>query len=329
MPGKGPPRTLSAERAREIVQLFNEGVVISEIADRFGIGRTTVNRTLKRLGVAKPRDRAKPRIDKDIKTALVAACQGGTPINEVAQRFEVSRGTVARALRNKAITLKIGRPPCHALDHGAFSVLTREALYWLGFIFTDGCIISDAFGAPIVALNIQIGDRSHVENFRSFLKSNHAITVCAPGESMIGTRLVRNSGSVTFRVRSERLVAALQSYGMTWKKADRGDIHPALVTSADFWRGCIDGDGTIGLSDDRYAAISLVGYTSMLEHFKRFLLYNGLADLQITPTTSGIWRIGTTAGPARRIINALYGKGGPALQRKNEGAQLILKTIKP
>lgn len=322
----GPSRLLDRSREFEIVQMFNSGATERDIATKFGIGNTTVHRTLLRCGIEKPEDRTKPRISEEQKRLAVEACVDGATIEEAVAKFGMSKSTVDRFLRNQRISLILGCPATCEVDHTAFAIINRESAYWMGWMFTDGCISQDNYGAPTVGMNIKESDKSHVEKFRTFLKSTHAITHCAPKVSVLKNGQVINGGpSVTFRVRSEKLVADLKIYGMDWKKGERDYISPLLTSSADFWRGCVDGDGTLCLLKNRYAGFSLAGNYPLLTHFQKFLRNNNLVSLNIGPTDSGIFRIGTAGTTGYDVIETLYGHGGTALERKYNHAQELLK----
>jgi hypothetical protein len=62
---------------------------------------------------------------------------------------------------------------------------------------------------------------------------------------------------------------------------------------------------------------------SLVEMFRTFLINRGLAKLELSPTTSGIWKIETSGSTATAIITTLYENASVALDRKNYRAQLI------
>ncbi len=326
----GPARMLDKEREAAIVQMFNDGATEHAVAAHFGVGRTTVQRTLKRCGAVKSADRTKPRVSRARKQHAVAACVDGMTINEAVDKFGMSKATIDRFLREQKISLVIGCPPTCDVDHTMFTTVNRESAYWMGWLFTDGCVSQDDYGAPTVGMNIQAGDKGHVEKFRDFLKSTHAITHCAAKDSVLKNGQVIHGGpSVTFRVRSEQIVSDLNRHGMDWKKTNRDYINPELVSSPDFWRGCVDGDGSIGLLQNRYPTVELAGNMPLLTHFQRFLTDNNFYTLNIGKTASGIFRTNACGGTAYELLDLLYSHGGPALKRKYERAQELLESTAP
>ena len=69
------------------------------------------------------------------------------------------------------------------LNHEAFDIVTNDAAYWIGFLFADGSVIKQQKGAPQVQLRLSEVDRGHLEKFRHFLDSTHAIGTSPPGNS--------------------------------------------------------------------------------------------------------------------------------------------------
>jgi hypothetical protein len=89
---------------------------------------------------------------------------------------------------------------------------------------------------PRVQLRLSEIDRGHVEKFRQFLSSTHAVTVSPPGN--FGG--YQSRASVCYTVSSRRLGERLLELGRY-----EGQIAAELVGSRHFWRGVVDGDGSI------------------------------------------------------------------------------------
>lgn len=325
----GPKRIVDDDTARAIIKAFEEGATEAQLGERFGIGKSTARRVLLRAGVVKPPHRAKPRVSQSKKDAAFAACvEEGATRKEAATLTEISESTVRRILQARDARLQMGRPPSAGidLDHFAFEIVTRQSAYWMGFICTDGALCEDDYGAPTLEFNIQERDVAHIEKLKIFLRSKHAITRCAPKNATRKDGLIIKSGpSVSFHVRSEQLAADLVSHGIDWGKTERVDLDPLLIESPDFWRGCVDGDGWVTHKNAPRPAYSLAGSTSILQSFQIFLRENGVHNLNLSPTDSGIFRIGTEGRYAHRILKLLYGHGGTALDRKKKRADSLIE----
>jgi hypothetical protein len=211
--------------------------------------------------------------------------------------------------------------------HGAFDTLTPEAAYWLGFLFADGSVCTSRARVPSITLGLSACDREHVEQFRAFVGSGHAITDVPPYRLATGyvgqPKCVLTFGSAQLAQR----VLALGRYS--------GPIDGELAASRHFWRGVVDGDGSIGIylygspNGDgmrrRYAAFSVAGQQPLLDAFNRFLAANDLPCRKVSPRKSArVCTMTATGRPAERIVHLLYRDAPAVLRRKAVKAQEII-----
>jgi hypothetical protein len=312
----GPKRKLTSEQERDIVgRYLVDKQTVNAISEALAIPRITVQRTLARNNIAPRAELAKPRVYYARKTGAVEACLNGLTVDEAARKFGMSSKTVARALREHGVVLPKGARPTCTLDHHAFDEITPASAYWMGFLFADGAVGDDGYGAPWVATHLAERDRGHVEKFRDFLGSNHAITRTVTEQRFGGP-------AVYFKVRSRRLVDALGKAGMCPGKEKREPCEE-LVASRDFWRGAVDGDGTIG-QYGTYPTFHMCGSEALLTCLQHFLCVHDLGGLRQTRTQSGIYRVQTCSRKATRIIRLLYENATIGLDRKLERAKAIL-----
>ena len=200
----------------------------------------------------------------------------------------------------------------HTLKHDAFDVLTPDTAYWCGFLFADGTI--GKRGTPDVAVTLSECDRGHLEKLRTFLGSTHAITNIAGhtwGDVYISEPAAR------FSVRSARLASRLLELGRY-----EGPVGGELASSRDFWRGVVDGDGTVGISCD-LPFLKLVGSRRLLEAYVRFLGRVGTRRLHVRPHKT-IFCVSTSGSTAERVIDRLYSDATTVLDRKAAKAADIL-----
>lgn len=200
------------------------------------------------------------------------------------------------------------------LNHAAFDVLTPEAAYWCGFIAADGTIVQRSDGAPEVAIVLARNDEGHLEKFRNFLGSGHAITHVKTCKSSY----VGSTGGVRFSIRSQRIAGRLTELGVK-----HGPLAPELAVSRDFWRGAVDGDGYIGVADGR-AQFKLVGRESLLLNFEGMARLAG-CRMTVRPHKS-IYVVGTSGAGAERIVGYLYEGATIGLDRKVNAARNIRDT---
>jgi hypothetical protein len=101
----------------------------------------------------------------------------------------------------------------------------------LGFLLADGCVTNN----HVLSLCLKAADQYHIEQFRDFLGSDHPIHLFQR----------RNSSESSFFVASVHLCTALAYYGVTPRKSRTASASAELRENAHFWRGLIDGDGTL------------------------------------------------------------------------------------
>lgn len=308
--------SLTPEQELEVVQRHKDGETLRGIASNYGVNFMTIQNTLRRHGV----DKVKPRITDKQKNTIVEACRTGSTAGEAARAGGASVETVFRILRDADIRLPAGRPRSCKVDDTAFDVLTPEGLYWIGFLFADGCISRTDKGSPRLICTLGEKDRAHVVLLRSFLKSTHAIIEVPKTKSSMGGPFV------SYSVRSRPICDALTTYGIVTKRT-RVPVD-ALVGSHDFWRGAVDGDGWLGTArygEHLYPYVGLSGQHLLLEAFQRFLSSRSLTVLNIVPTESGIWRVETSgSGGAGDIVRTLYENATVGLDRKLGRARAIM-----
>jgi DNA invertase Pin-like site-specific DNA recombinase len=205
------------------------------------------------------------------------------------------------------------------LNHEAFDIVNDDTAYWIGFLFADGSVIQQQKGAPLVQLRLSEIDRGQLENFRQFLDSTHAISTSPPGN--FGG--YRSRASVRYVVSSRRLGQRLLELGRY-----EGPIAPELVTSRHFWRGVVDGDGSIYTLKTGYYGIGLVGSQRLLDAFLGFLRERNLSGRMTVSPHKSIHGVSTAGHLAELIIDELYRNAATALARKAAAAGPIIESVR-
>ena len=128
----------------------------------------------------------------------------------------------------------------------------------------------------------------------------------------------RSKPSVRLAISSARLAEQLLSLGRY-----EGSINDSLIQSRDFWRGVVDGDGSLGILATGYAYFELVGSRRLLEACLSFLKSNGLGARMTIRADKTIFQIATAGYIAEKIVVFLYGNATVALDRKAATAAKI------
>lgn len=304
----------AAHRAN-VAARYAAGESAQQIGDSLGVTRQAIVGMIRRQGIPMPHPNAKTTAAQ--KVEIVERYVAGGRASAPAAAFNVSEPTVRMLLLRRGVTLRQ-----HHLWHEAFDELTPNATYWIGFLFADGTVSVRPGLRPHIGLGLAGRDSRHLEELRAFLRSTGSISMRA---ALDVTDSGRTRGpTCQFSVRSDRLAARLLDLGRY-----AGAVNAELAASRHFWRGVVDGDGSIGAyptasstSPHLKAQIRLCGERRLLESFAAFLTSQGMARLSVRPHKS-IWNIGTTGVSAERIIALLYHDAPTALARKAEAAARI------
>ncbi|HTT74203.1 MAG TPA: hypothetical protein VMG99_08725 [Thermoplasmata archaeon] len=207
-------------------------------------------------------------------------------------------------------------------EHVFDAPLSPEAQYWVGFLMADGSVGFTGPNAGHIVLALQERDRGHVEAFRRFLGSTHAIYARAPAPAPGG---YTSTGLAQLKVESADLVRALERYGVVPGKSRRTRVL-GLEQSRDFWRGVVDGDGSVGVQVTGRSKgvpwLALAGSPGLLEQFVHFVHREEPDSTQVPSIRPNGLAVLTYRGPmACRILRRLYAGAAVALPRKLEAAR--------
>jgi hypothetical protein len=268
---------------------------------------------------------------EDIKS-MTSLYLSGTSINSLAKIYNHAPETCKRALIDSGVEMRSFRRANilngknirkYKLNESYFHTIdTEDKAYWLGFIATDGNInkVSNT-----LYISLQERDRMHLLKLLKCLGSNYNVV-----------DHTNTNGSKQSRV-------AITSYDMKCDLVRHGimpnkslTITPPIFYDVSlekaFWRGCVDGDGTIfrrNKNDNRKEwAISLLGTYAMVDAFSQFVTKGtGLRPRNIMQD-SKIYRVSYQGsfGPIT-VIKYLYGSAKIFLDRKMNLANEAMTDI--
>ena len=193
-----------------------------------------------------------------------------------------------------------------APDLGAFSSINPRSAYWLGFLLADGCV-----SRRQVIIVLQTRDAAHLRAFLEFLGCE---------DRPLG---IANAGrAARLCIGSAALARQLTAFGLDPQHKHESAVRRDLAMSRDFWRGVIDGDGSVkALGPKRMPQLQLVGSPIVVSQFATFLgtvSSDGYVPHSFAHSQSQVVRLVSISGRrAKGAIEALYG-GIPrdALARK-------------
>lgn len=171
--------------------------------------------------------------------------------------------TLTRTVTTNQLTAGIARScGCHRdadVDKTRFAEITTEAdAYWLGFMYTDGCLSTRGYS---VRLTLKSTDFGHVEDFARYMGSQKPIYFGTDG---------KGHKRATFAAGTRVVHSNLVRQGCTPQKT--WTITPWVGPShlmRHFWRGCVDGDGWVAVGKQTH--LGLCGNEAMVRGFARFV----------------------------------------------------------
>jgi len=254
---------------------------------------------------------------------VLAAYAGGATQEVIRQEFHVGRDALLSALMRAGVVRRTRAAASrrYLLDESVFDVITPESAYWIGFLMADGCVTGGTGGHGYkLAVGLAEKDVRHLESLRSFLKSNH------PLHEVVQQRAGRQHAATYLIVCSDRLCRALISHGVAERKTFTARASSNLTFNRDFWRGLVDGDGSLGWDKTVRPVLSITNASRVLvDQFTLYLRSNGVQVADPTADRS-TWRAKVSCGKAVRAARLLYSDCTVALARKRVLAHAFMES---
>jgi len=308
-------KTFSDEQEREIAKKYLEGENSTDLSKEYGVSHHTIIRAMSRQGV-------NPRLSfmEKVSAGVISGEEigklylDGVSATQVGEKFNVDRHTIKKVLQQQGIKMRSRHDACmkHSLNENAFNVLNDKSAYWLGFMMADGNVcLPSAGGQPKIAIGLNVKDKAHVEKFRSFLRSTHKISY------------YKKNNAVNFAVSSQKLADSLAAYNIVPRKSFIATAPDALVNEPNFWRGLIDGDGTVAINKDGCPLVTLYGSYSIVNQFSKFIKsYEPKCRATVAPR-GNIGSVTAYGRYATHILWILYHDASVSLNRKAATARKI------
>jgi hypothetical protein len=196
--------------------------------------------------------------------------------------------------------------------------LSPEAKYWLGFILADGYLCRNKLN-----IKLHFRDKEHLQKLLALLGSKSKVYILEDVQTTFGV-----TTSALLSIKSQRLVDQLLQLGIEYRKSLTATPLVNLEYDVDFWRGVIDGDGSLRIRSGIYvyAEIAICGTESIVQGFADFAKI--VAPTPHTPkiTKRKSTHFGFAVGGSRasKIVSLQYYPHCLSLDRK----QIIADKIK-
>lgn len=323
----------TSKQVKEFTERYESGESLVEISKTELVSNTTLAKILGEHGL-KFRQNNKPFISKSVEKEIVALYKTGVGTREIAGAFSHGVKTIRSVLVKKGIKVRnrfegisathrrTNYKRKHSIDESVFDRITEQSAYWIGFLMADGYISKNK---SAVHLNLKADDETHIRKFRKFLKSSHKITVRDVLLKHYGI-----SKAACYSFNSFKIVKTLKDFGVTNRKSLTAKAKK-IQNNPHFWRGVIDGDGSIFLSKtgNNNLIVALVGSKTIIEQFLQFVN-------TITKTNASVREIKKSKAfetrisgfIAEKVLQRIYKNPKISLDRKHETVKEVFNIYK-
>jgi hypothetical protein len=313
-------------KIHEAIAMHQSGHSIESVAEKFGVSSRVIGPLFKKYG-AKLHKESK-RIPDHQQAELARLYREGQSTYSLASDTGISPAGIMKCIaRQKVAARPLGyRNRRLPLNETVFDEITEESAYWAGFLMGDGCVSIGRNGHRLMLSLAQI-DREHVEKFRDFLGSKHAIVTSIRGDVKINKTYNPNvrREMATLVIPSKRLCDAVGKFGVVPRKTFYATASHDLEFNRNFWRGMIDSDGCIYRTRSRIAPFNLrpsdvrIFFCSASERlvmqFQEFVKKHVQSKASILKNRN-LYRLSLSGNPAISLIKVLYQDCSVALPRK-------------
>ena len=188
------------------------------------------------------------------------------------------------------------------IDEGFFSNLTKESVYLLGWLYSDGNVTQDlrTFRFHLSGKDVEI-----LEKMKKVLKSSHKITI--------------RGKYVKFAVHSVKMCRDLVRLGCGPRKARKIVFPPGMSSNivSHFVRGYFDGDGSIFFNYPNTIRIRFVGNQEFMKSLAEKVQMILKLRMYVRETVPPLWKAEVFGDNARKLCHWMYsGSGELKLDRK-------------
>lgn len=248
----------------------------------------------------------------------VSLYQGGMSASSIAKIMGDHTSSVTRRLKRLGIEMRsltdavnlsyaqderqsIGRPREYTVNQSFFDVITPDSAYIVGVVQADGTMTKDRF-----SISAKASDAYYLSTLADAMQSNRPLQKVKHPHGEI-VRLVVNSS---------RMASALSRWGIHSPRTWTASTHESMLLDRDYWRGMIDGDGT--LCEDRKGRriLKIVGSKAICDQFLDFARHYGYGyRVKVHPCKS-IFNVGLNGDEAVCVAKLLYSNASLFLPRK-------------
>lgn len=253
---------------------------------------------------------------------IIKLYRDGWSMQSLANRFNVSHSVIKLRLINNKIPLRniseavsgmlsvdksiysrTGRQRQYPLNDTFFDILTPDSAYVIGLLQADGSVNSKR-----MTITLKPRDEELLKVVMGKMGASRPLKI---RKSPLGS-------GICLDISSRKLVTSLAKWGLHSPKTYTASTHSDLLLNRDYWRGVIDGDGTLCASSVGNKIMSLVGSENICHQFLSFCREFGYIGGANVNHHKNIFSIQIKNSEAIKIAKVLYDKASIYLPRKYE-----------
>lgn len=327
----------------KILQEYISGATVSEISKTYDCNWKTVRKILEDKGVEMRQFGDYKLRLKDVCALYEDMIQSRKSLSTVAKENNISRyilkdrfleqGLQIRTKSEEQEIVNLEKYPNFVWNF--FEGESAEVLYWLGFIAADGTISGNPSRKMKLSIGLKHTDASHLRKLVGLL--NHGtirVDDMSKYNSYIGDKRINSGKIAKLEISSTSLCRSIVKRGITPRKTYSLKLTKQLKLSRDFWRGYVDGDGSLTKLRNKKGGIATVltlggASKSVVLDFRKFLELHGVFDTNISTRKykKPFYILSLSGERARRTAELLY-KDAPIdarLERKYKIAMTWLR----
>ena len=229
---------LPESKIRKAIALYRKGHSSLVVAEKIGVSASTVCHYLRERGVDLHDPSLRNRLTNAQQKDVIRFYEAGKTMYEVADEIGTSYTTVFNCLKRHGVKSRRSadyRPSSFFDEHFFDNITTEEQAYFLGFMFADGCVLSDRNYS--IRINLHEKDREILERFRALLRLTYPLY------------RFNTLNQYCLQVSSKHMSERLTELGCVRRKTLILKFPKWLPSELErhFIRGYFDGDGTVGI----------------------------------------------------------------------------------
>ena len=209
-----------------------------------------------------------------------------------------------------------------------FDLTKPEHAYLFGFLQTDGHLDKGKGNKGSLTVELQASDVEILEQFQKLLLPNYSSITVRTRD----TNFAVGSQSAIWCLCDQAIREELVSLGLPHgNKSDTIGLPRTAFSETDYFRGIIDGDGSLGLTGQGFPFLSLVTKSPCLAqgYFAWVQKLTGKILGTKPNKRDKAYNICVTKEDAQTLAKALYYSDCTCLQRKQVSAQQVISWVRP